>query len=176
MKIGTVNVRISIVAVAVVVFFAIFLSFAYLTTGDPNILLWGIPCLVLLLVIPIGLNYMSQSQYQAIEPVYQAEAKNVRIRMINDSLLNKPVRIEGVVERSYFQFLNRPQFLVADRTGEISVKMFTTPKEEIRKGDVVEVVGMVIKRYVITGDPVINCVSIRKISKKIEAMKDTSKD
>jgi hypothetical protein len=31
--------------------------------------------------------------------------------------------------------------------------------------DVVEVLGQVIKRYVVTGDPVVNCVSIRKIEK-----------
>ena len=176
MKIGNVQVRISIIAVAVVVFFAFILAFTYLTTGDWHIFVWGIPCLVLLIIIPIGLNYMSQSQYAAIEPVYQAEAKNVRIKMINESMLNKPVRIEGVVERTYFQFMNRPQYLVADRSGEISVKMFTTPKEDVAKGDVVEVVGMVIRRYIVTGDPVINCVAIRKIERKIETKKDTSKD
>ena len=50
----------------------------------------------------------------------------VRIKLINESMVGKPVRIEGVVERVYFQFLNRPQYLVADRSGEISVKMFTS--------------------------------------------------
>jgi len=65
----------------------------------------------------------------------------------------------------HFQFLNRPQFLVADRTGEISVKMFTSPPEDVQKGDVVEVLGTVVKRYIMTGDAVINCVSIRKAEK-----------
>ena len=73
------------------------------------------------------------------------------------------MRIKGVVERVYFQFLNRPQYLVADRTGEISVKMFTTPTERVQNGDVVEVRGTVVKRYIMTGDAVINCVSIRKV-------------
>jgi hypothetical protein len=31
--------------------------------------------------------------------------------------------------------------------------------------DVVEVIGQVIKRYVVTGDPVVNCISIKKIDK-----------
>jgi hypothetical protein len=35
-------------------------------------------------------------------------------------------------------------------------------------GDVVEVLGMVIKRYIAGGDAVINGVSIRKIDKTIE--------
>jgi 23S rRNA maturation-related 3'-5' exoribonuclease YhaM len=65
----------------------------------------------------------------------------------------------------YFQFLNRPQYLIADRSGEISVKMFTSTNEEIKVKDIVEVTGQVIKRYVVTGDPVVNCISIRKIKK-----------
>jgi len=33
---------------------------------------------------------------------------------------------------------------------------------------VVEVLGQVIRRYIVTGDPVINCVSIKKIKKPVE--------
>ena len=55
--------------------------------------------------------------------------------------------------------------MVADRTGEISVKMFTAPRERIRKDDIVEVLGTVMKRYILVGeDLVINCVSIRKLT------------
>jgi RecJ-like exonuclease len=108
---------------------------------------------------------MSRSQYADIKPHYEAQAKTVRIRLINESMVGKPVRVEGVVERVYFQFLNRPQYLVADRSGEISVKMFTSPDENVKVNDVVEVLGQVIRRYIVTGEPVINCVSIRKIKK-----------
>jgi len=81
-------------------------------------------------------------------------------------MIGKPVRIQGVVEKVRFQFLNRPQYIIADRSGEISVKMFTSPDEDIHEHDVVEVLGMVIRRYIAVGDPVINCVSIKKAEKK----------
>ena len=68
------------------------------------------------------------------------------------------------MEQVRFRFLNRPQFVVADRSGEIAVKMFTSPEKDVKKGDIVEVLGMVIRRYVVTGDPVINCVSIRNVA------------
>lgn len=168
MKIGEVNAKISIVAIAVVVVFTILLIYTYLLTGDRVYLIWGIPTLVFLLVIPLALNYMSQSEYAQLEPMYRAQARQVRIKMINEHMLGDVVKIEGLVERVYFQFLNRPQFLVGDRSGEISVKMFTTPKDTIRKGDVVEVYGQVMKRYVVGGDPVVNAVSITKIDKVIE--------
>jgi hypothetical protein len=166
MRIGTVDVKVSIVAVAVFVFFTIFLLFASLYSPEVRSqLIWMIPALFMLLVIPMALNYMSRSQYNTLEPIYEAEAKPIRIKLINESMVGKPVRIEGVVERVYFQFLNRPQYLVADRSGEISVKMFTSSNEDIKVKDVVEVLGQVIKRYVVTGDPVINCISIKKIKK-----------
>jgi hypothetical protein len=166
MKIGNVEVKVSIVAVAVFVFFTIFLLFASVySTEVRSQLIWMIPALFLLLVIPMALNYMSRSEYNNLEPIYEAEAKTVRIKLINESMVGKPVRIEGVVERVYFQFLNRPQYLVADRSGAISVKMFTSSNEDIKVKDVVEVIGQVIKRYVVTGDPVVNCISIKKIDK-----------
>lgn len=166
MKIGNVDVKVSIVAVAVFVFFTIFLLYASLYSPEVRSqLIWMIPALFLLLVIPMALNYMSRSEYNNLEPIYEAEAKTVRIKMINESMVGKPVRIQGVVEKVYFQFLNRPQYLIADRSGEISVKMFTSSPEDIKVKDVVEVLGQVIKRYVVTGDPVVNCISIRKIEK-----------
>jgi cytochrome c-type biogenesis protein CcmH/NrfF len=171
MKIGTIEVKISILAIAVFVLFTVIITVTVVFTGDRSLLYWGIPTLFMLLIIPLALNYMSQREYAELEPVYRSQAKNVRIVMINESMVGQIVRVEAVVERVYFQFLNRPQYMVADRSGEISVKMFTTPHETIKKGDVVEVLGMIIHRYGVGGDPVINCVSITKIDKKIVAKK-----
>jgi hypothetical protein len=168
MKIKNTEVKISIIAIAVVIFFTILLSVTYFLTRDPIILYMGIPTIILLVVLPLGLNYLSQKQYADVRPQYEREARPVRIRMINLNMVGEPVRIEGVVERVHFQILNRPQYMVADRSGEISVKMFTQPEEKIKVGDVVEVLGMVIKRYIAGGDAVINGVSIRKIDKTIE--------
>jgi len=166
MKIGTVDVKVSIVAIAVFVFFTIFLLIASVYSPEVRSqLIWLIPVLFMLLVIPIALNYMSRSEYADLLPHYEVEAKTVRIRLINESMVGKPVRIEGVVERVYFQFLNRPQYLIADRSGAISVKMFTSPDENVKVNDVVEVLGQVIRRYIVTGDPVVNCISIRKLNK-----------
>ncbi len=173
MKIGNVEVKISILAIAVFVIFTIFLLVA--SVYSPQVrsqLIWLIPGLFMLLVIPIALNYMSRSEYADIAPVYEAEAKTVRVKLINENMIGKPVRIEGVVEKVRFQFLNRPQFIVADRSGEIAVKMFTSPVEDIHEHDVVEVLGMVIHRYIAVGDPVINCVSIKRLEKKTGPAKE----
>jgi hypothetical protein len=166
MKIGNTEVKISIVAVAVFVIFTIFLLVAaFFSPSVRSQLIWMIPGLFLLLVIPVALNYMSRREYADMAPVYAAQAKTVRIKLINENMIGKPVRVEGVVEQVRFRFLNRPQFVVADRSGEIAVKMFTSPEDDVKVNDIVEVLGMVIRRYMVTGDPVINCVSIRKLAK-----------
>ena len=164
MKFRDIELRITPIQIGVLLFFVIFLLLAYGMSRSPVLLLFGIPMVVGLAVIPMLLRHMSQSQYAALVPTYEAEAQKVRIKAINLNMLGKPVRIEGVVERVYFSYLDRPQYLVADRSGEISVKMFTAPREKIQKDDIVEVLGTVMKRYVLVGEsPVINCVSIRKI-------------
>jgi hypothetical protein len=167
MKIGTIDVKISNISIGVFVFFTLLLVAASMVSPAirPN-LIWMIPCLFLLLVIPIALNYMSRSQYKDLEPTYEKEAKTVRVRLINENMIGKIVRIEGVVEGVHFQFLNRPQYTVADRTGAISVKMFTSPDKDVKVNDIVEVYGQVIRRYMLTGEPVINCVVIRKIDRQ----------
>ena len=166
MKIGKVEVKPSILSIAVFVIFTFLLLVASINSPEVRSqLIWLIPCLFMLLVIPVALNYMSRSQYADLAPQYEAEAKTVRVRLINENMIGKPVRIEGIVERVHFQILDRPQYLVADRSGAISVKMFTSPDEEVKVNDVVEVLGQVIRRYIVVGDPVINCVSIRKIKK-----------
>ena len=167
MKIGNTEVKVSNISIGVFVFFTLLLIVAsLLSPGIQSSLIWMIPGLFLLLVIPVGLNYLSRSQYADLGPEYEREAKTVRVRLINENMIGKIVRIEGVVEGIHFQFLNRPQYSIADRSGAISVKMFTSPDEPVRVNDVVEVFGQVIRRYILTGQPVINCVIIRKTGQK----------
>ncbi len=168
MKIGNITVRVTIIHLGVFIFFTAIFLFSFFSSGDYRMLLWGIPTLILILTIPMAMNYMSQSHYRSLKPMYEAEAKPIRANQITDGSLGKVVRYEGLIEQVHFKFLNRPQFVIADRTGEVAVKMFTSPEEDVGKGDIVEVLGSIMRRYIITGDPVINCVSIRKKVKETQ--------
>ncbi len=112
MQIGNIKVRVTAVTLAVFLFFVVLVALYILATGDIYALFWAVPAVLMLLIIPMILNYMSQKQYASLVPMYEAEAKNARIREINLNRLGEPVRIKGVVEQVYFQFLNRPQYLV----------------------------------------------------------------
>ena len=160
-KIGITNVKIPKTAIAAIGIFALFLG-TFPLTGESNFLVRGIPSLILLLVIPLLHNYMSQSPFSDLALLYETEEKNIRIKVINESMIGKVVRIQGLVKQAHFPFLNRPQFIVTG-SGEISVKMFTAPTDDVNMGDVVEVPGMIIWRSMVVGDPVVNCGVIRKI-------------
>ncbi|MDE4907541.1 nucleotide-binding protein [Methanogenium marinum] len=166
MKIKGTTVRVSIIQVGLVIALTLILLAYIFLSGDYGTLLWAVPVLIMLLVIPTALNYMSQSQYDDLIPYYEEEAESVRMANIHPNDIGKLVRVEGVVERVLFKSLNRPQYQIADKSGVMSVKMFTTPKEDVKKDDIVVVLGQVIKRYVVVGDPVINAVLIRKKSNK----------
>ena len=155
------KIRPSILHILVFVFFLILICIYVFSTGDTSILIWAIPTLICLLLIPMGLTYLSQSQYSDLIPVYETSAKEVKIREINESMVSRPIKIEGLVEEVRFKSLNRPHFIIGDRTGVTTVKMFTNPQNDINKGDVVEVYGQVIKRYIFYGDPIVNGVDIR---------------
>ncbi|HWQ66441.1 MAG TPA: nucleotide-binding protein [Methanospirillum sp.] len=166
MQIRELPIRPSILHLSVFAFFALLIIWFVTVSGDMRVLIWAVPTLICLLIIPMLLNYMSQQEYAGLVPIYEQEARSVKIREITESMVSKPIRIEGLVEEVRFKYLNRPHFIVGDRTGVIPVKMFTTPREDIRKGDVVVVLGQVIRRYIATGDPVINGVDIHRISER----------
>lgn len=162
MKIRGTTVRVSIIQLGLVIALTFILLSYVILSKDYHSFIWGVPILIMLLVIPSALNYMSQRQYDDLIPYYEAEAISTRMAAIRPNDIGKIVRVEGVVERVLFKSLNRPQYHIADKSGVMSVKMFTSPKEDINKGDVVEVLGQVIKRYVVVGEPVVNAVAIRK--------------
>lgn len=166
MQIRSLPIRPSVLHLTVFGFFLIFVAWYIFETGEMSTLLWAVPTLIFLLIIPMLLNYMSQKEYEELIPVYEAEAKPVKIRDITDKMTSKPVKFQAVVEEVRFKSLNRPHFVVSDRTGTTTVKMFTTPREDVRAGDLIEVLGQVIHRYIVIGDPVINGVSIRVVAPK----------
>jgi len=160
MKIGNYNARPSLLHYGVASFFSCVLLFYVFVTGDWRTFLLCVPLVALLLLIPMVLNYMSQKQYANLYPYYKEHARSVKIREINERLLSSPVRFECIVEQVRFSWINRPHYVVADRTGSIVVKMFTDPGVKIQVGDRVLVYGQVIQRYIVVGDPVINGVHI----------------
>ncbi len=139
---------------------AVFLRYAI--TGDSQFLIYAIPGLILLIVLPMTLGWMSRRSYAKAEGEYDQKAKRYRIGQIGESTRGRAVRITGNVEKVRFRWLNRPHFQVRDETGTIRVILFTSPSERISVGDRVEVLGIVIKNIFDRLSQAVSAVSIKK--------------
>lgn len=140
---------------------AVFLRYAM--TGDTRFLIYAIPGLILLIVLPMTLGWMSRRSYAKAEGEYDQKARNYKIGQIGESTRGRAVRIRGKVEKIRFRWLNRPHFQVKDDTGTIRVILFTSPAERVSTGDRVEVLGMVMKNIFDRRSQAVSAVSIKKI-------------
>lgn len=131
-------------------------------THNQDIVLFAIPVLLLLIVIPMGLRLLTQREYVSLLPLYETESKTIRAKAVERAQPGDLIRIYGTVESIRFSLLNRPNFIISDRTGSVIVKMAIPPPEKIHHGDRVEALGQVIRRYIVAGEPVINGIMVRK--------------
>jgi RecJ-like exonuclease len=139
---------------------AVFLRYAI--TGDTRFLIYAIPGLILLIVLPLTLAWMSRRSYAKAEKDYDQNARRYRIGQIGESTRGRAVRITGKVEKISFRWLNRPHFLLRDDTSTIRVILFTSPAERISIGDKVEVLGMVMRNIFDRSIQAVSAVSIKK--------------
>lgn len=135
----------------------------YWSVRDTTFLLFAIPGLIMLLIIPLTLNWMSRKTYKEASDEYSRRARRYKVKQIDLGFVGQAVRISGTVKRVSFKWLNRPHFQIEDETARIRVIMFTSPSEVIKIEDNVEVLGMVMKNIFSRKSPVISAVSIKKI-------------
>lgn len=163
MKIKGVKISLAPMHYVVVIFFLALFVWSFFATGDGMFLYWGIPLSLCLLIIPLVNSYSVGSQYLRLLPEYEAEAKPCRIKQLGPSMAGKPVRIEGVVQSVKGTFINRPGYKIFDGSGTITAQRSTPLDINVRVGDNVQVVGMIVKRFAFAGDLVVHAIGVKKI-------------
>lgn len=119
--------------------------------------------LLALLAIPMILSALNQRTSAQVRELHSNKLKLEKIRHINLTRTGESVKIIGTVEKISFRWMNRPLLMVRDDTGTIPVIMFTPLPEEIRVGDRVKVIGMIMKKFFLRGEPAISGMSIENI-------------
>lgn len=112
--------------------------FSYAVNPDPAMLRTALPMLVLLAAIPLIINYMNMRQADRVD---MRDFKLYKIGELTRLGAGTPVRLQGIVESTALKWLNRPNFLLSDKSGKIRVYMFAAPRENIKIGDQVEAAG-----------------------------------
>jgi DNA/RNA endonuclease YhcR with UshA esterase domain len=134
----------------------------YMEVRDSRFLLFAIPGLMALLAIPMTLSWLSRRTFSQAEAEYSGKTRAYKIGKIGLGTVGQAVSVRGTVQKVSFKWLNRPHFQVRDDTGIIKVIMFTAPAEDIKAGDDVYAVGVVIKNIFDRRNPAISAVSIKK--------------
>lgn len=129
---------------------------------DETFLMYAIPGLIMLLVIPLTLSWMSRRTFLEASQFHEGKARHYPVKRIGLDMVGQAVRISGTVRKISFRWLNRPHFLIKDDTGHIRVIMFTSPGEDIGVDDTVDVLGLVMKNVFTRKTAVISAVSIKK--------------
>jgi DNA replicative helicase MCM subunit Mcm2 (Cdc46/Mcm family) len=137
-------------------------AFHYTSTGDSRFLLYAIPGLILLLVIPMALAWMSRRSFMQAHEQFKPKARACTIGKITPAMIGEVVQISGEVQKISFRWLNRPHFHIKDASGQIRVIMFTAPADKVVVEDRVEAVGIVMKYPLTKARLVISAVSVKK--------------
>lgn len=119
--------------------------------------------LLALLAIPMMLSALNQRTSAQVRGLHSKKLKLEKIRHINLARTGESVKIMGRVEKISFRWMNRSILRVRDDTGVIPVIMFTPLPEEVRVGDRVEVIGMIMRKFFLRGEPAISGISIGTI-------------
>jgi hypothetical protein len=139
---------------------AVFLH--YLAVKDTRFLIFAIPGLIALLLIPMILAWMSRKTFTQAAEQHSQRARPYKIGKLSLSMTGQAVSITGEVRKISFKWLNRPHFEVHDGTGDVRVIMFTAPSEDIKAGDTVDILGVVIKNIFDRRYAAISAVDIKK--------------
>ncbi|MCD6230543.1 MAG: hypothetical protein J7J88_01480 [Dehalococcoidia bacterium] len=136
---------------------------AIVNTRDYHLLTLAIPMLLALLVIPMIFSSLNQQVSSEIDEAHAARLKLEKIQNINMSRIGEPVKVIGTVEKISFRWMNRPLLSIRDNTGTIPVIIFTSFPSDVMVGDKIQVVGMIMRKMLLRGNPAISGMSISKI-------------
>ncbi len=134
----------------------------YVNVRDERFLIFAVPGLIALLLIPMTLAWMSRRMMTRSAAEHVQNAKPYKIGKITLATTGQAVRVSGEVQKVSFRWLNRPHFQITDGTGTIRVIMFTAPAETIKPGDRVDVLGVSIKNIFDRRNAAISAVRIQK--------------
>ncbi|MBN1381275.1 MAG: OB-fold nucleic acid binding domain-containing protein [Deltaproteobacteria bacterium] len=153
----------SVLAWVVFIICAAAVALHYSSTGDSRFLLYAVPGLILMLVIPMALAWMSRRSFMQAHEQSASKARACKIGKIGPAMIGEVVRISGEVQKISFRWLNRPHFHIKDATAQIRVIMFTAPANKVAVGDEVEAIGVVMKYPLAKTRLVISAVSVKRI-------------
>ncbi|GAA0128000.1 hypothetical protein MMMIC1C10_04240 [Methanococcus maripaludis] len=135
------------------------------------ILIMAIPFILGLTLIPIKISQMNKELSDQLLPEYIHYANEYKISEITKDTLNQRVKVVGKLDKIIYGISTKPTIRIKDDTGEIFSNLISPVPEGIKKGDIIELYGVVAKHYKFFGimgipnlwKPKIYGIGVRKI-------------
>ncbi|MDV0441476.1 hypothetical protein [Methanorbis furvi] len=176
MKIRGITVRVPPLLFAVTVFFAAMCAMMYGSSKDAAYIYIGVPLCIILICMPLAMNYMTEKQLQNQLLGLKTRAKFTRARQISPAMLGTPVVVEGKILKVSGILMGKPVYLISDPTGQMIVRRFAHPDPLVGVGAVVEIVGTIARKITDANAVYVNAVSIRPIKQLRTDSAETSQE
>ncbi len=163
MRIRGISVRVPPLLFAVTVFFAAMCAMMYGSSQNPMYVYLAVPLCIILIGVPLGMNYLTEKQILEQIPAMKTRAKFVRARQVSSAMTGVPVILEGKVLKVTGLLMNKPSYLLMDGTGQIVIRRFALPDPLIGVGAQVEVLGTVMHKLTNSDAVYVSAVTIRPI-------------
>lgn len=90
---------------------------------------------------------MNSELSQKLSALYGASLTINKIEDVTKDMLNSQVKIAGIIEKITYGISPKPTIKIKDETGEIYSMLFTPLPDGVKKGDKIELYGVVTKHY-----------------------------
>jgi hypothetical protein len=111
------------------------------------VLLCAIPFIIALTLIPLKISKMNNDLSQQLLPDYERDLSTTKIKDITKDMLNHQVKVIGTVEKIIYGVSPKPTVKIKDETGEILSLLLVPLPDEVKKGDKIELYGIITKHY-----------------------------
>ncbi|ABR54516.1 conserved hypothetical protein [Methanococcus vannielii SB] len=125
----------------------IFTAWSVYVSKNLWILLMSIPFILGLTLIPIKISNMNKKISDELLPEYVDVSKEYKISEITKESLNNRVKIVGKLDKVIYGISTKPTIRVSDETGKIFSNLISPVPDGIKKGDMIELYGIVAKNY-----------------------------
>ncbi|MBP2171887.1 hypothetical protein [Methanococcus voltae] len=138
-------------ATASLIIWTAFSVWATIQSNNPWLFVVCIPFILGLTLIPLKVSKMNRNLSNDLLPQYIGSTKEYKISEITKDKVNEKVKLVGTLDKVIYGVSAKPTIRLKDNSGEIYANLIAPIPEDIKKGDTVELYGVVAKHYYLFG-------------------------
>ena len=129
------------------IFWSIITIWATIISKNIWVLVCAIPFIIALTIIPLKISNMNMEISDELMPTYEKTLPLTKIGDITKDMLNRQVKVRGTIEKIVYNISPKPTVKLKDDSSKIWSLLLVPLPENAKKGDEIEVYGVITKHY-----------------------------